>query len=430
MSPERSTPGPRLDPTIHKCAIALDRIDPDAVKVVRRLTKNEHQAYLVGGCVRDLLLDRRPKDFDVATSARPGEVRSLFRNCRIIGRRFRLAHILFADRKVIEVATFRKDPDDGRERANGEQAVDEGDDDILIRMDNVFGEPDEDAARRDFTINALFYDLERGEIIDYVGGMADVERRVVRTIGDPDIRFREDPVRILRAIKFAARLDLGIEPDVLDAMVAHRDELGRAARPRLLEEIFRLLRGGAAHRSTWLMWETGALAVVLPELAAYLDDDAPGARAVWQGLQVADEIQRSGRALSDAVLFAVLLSEPLKEVAQDADDPGAAIDELLHPLVERLVLPRKLRDRVRQAMLVQRKLQTPPRGRAATMVGRDFFSDALDLYEIGARAAGRSGDAAFEAWRAAQALAGTTDSPRPRARRRGGRRRRRVAVEG
>ncbi|MBI2897192.1 MAG: polynucleotide adenylyltransferase PcnB [Deltaproteobacteria bacterium] len=434
LKPEHSTPatGPRLDPTIHRRAIALDRIDPDAVKVVRRLMKHDHQAYLVGGCVRDLLLDRRPKDFDVATSARPGEVRSLFRNCRIIGRRFRLAHILFADRKVIEVATFRKDPDEARERegVDGGPALGGDDDDILIRMDNVFGEPDEDAARRDFTINALFYDLERSEIIDYVGGMTDVERRVVRTIGDPDIRFREDPVRILRAIKFASRLDLGIDPDVLDAMVVHREELARAARPRLLEEVFRLLRGGAAHRSTWLMWETGALSVVLPELAAFLDDDAPGARAVWQGLQAADEIQRSGRVLSDAVLFAVLLGEPLREVAQDADDPGAAIDGLLQPLVERLVLPRKVRDRVRQAMLVQRKLQTPPRGRATSLASRDFFADALDLYEVGVRAAGVAADSALEAWRAAQQLTGTADSPRPRARRRGGRRRRRVAAEG
>ena len=425
-------------PTIYETTIPLDRIDPDAVKVLRRLTRFQHTAYLVGGCVRDLLLDRVPKDFDVATSARPGEVRSIFRNCRVIGRRFRLAHILFGQGKVIEVATFRKDPDEGRETAeagwegaspeangNGSAGPPDEDEDILIRVDNVFGEPAEDACRRDFTINALFYDIERGQIIDYVGGMPDVQRRVVRTIRDPDIRFREDPVRILRAIKFAARLDLAIDPDVVDAIVAHRGELQRASPPRLLEEILRLLRGGAAHRSTWLMWETGALSVALPEIATFLDDDTPESRAAWKGLQAADAMQRSGRPLSDAVLFATLLRAPLEEAAAEAEDPGEAIDALLAPISERLVLPRRLRDRVRQALLVQRRLHTPPRGRVASLATRDFFADALDLYELSVRASGRTEDVALEAWRAAQDVSAVPDAARPRTRRRGGRRRRR-----
>lgn len=426
-------------PITYDIPISLDRIDPDAVKVVRRLTRFQHTAYLVGGCVRDLLLDRTPKDFDVATSARPGEVRSIFRNCRVIGRRFRLAHILFGQGKVIEVATFRKDPDEGRDGGdvgevaegdgNGTAGPPDADEDILIRVDNVFGEPAEDACRRDFTINALFYDLERGQIIDYVGGMPDVQRRVVRTIRDPDIRFREDPVRILRAIKFAARLDLAIDPDVVDAIVAHRMELHRASPPRLLEEILRLLRGGAAHRSFWLMWEMGALSVVLPEIATFLDDDTPESRAVWKGLQAADAIQRSGRPLSDAVLFGTLLRAPLEEAAADADDPGSAIDGLLAPMSERLVLPRRLRDRLRQALLVQRRLQSPPRGRVAGLATRDFFADALDLYEVSVRAAGRGDDPALEAWRAAQEVSGVPDAARPRSRRRAGRRRRRPIDE-
>jgi poly(A) polymerase len=444
-------------PTIHKTPISLDRIDPDAVKVIRRLTRFNHTAYLVGGCVRDLLLDRQPKDFDVATSARPGEVRSIFRNCRVIGRRFRLAHILVGQGKVIEVATFRKDPDEGNPgspggrsptgwsrddgkdptsgvwepKANGDGSSGPPDEeeDILIRVDNVFGEPWEDANRRDFRMNALFYDLERGEIIDYVGGMPDVEQRVVRTIRDPDIRFREDPVRILRAIKFAARLDLAIDPDVVDAIVAQRGELQRASPPRLLEEILRLLRGGAAHRSFWLMWETGALSVVLPEVATFLDDDTPEARSVWKGLQAADALQRGGRAISDAALFGTLLRAPLEEAAADADDPGAAIDGLLAPLAERLVLPRRLRDRLRQALLVQRRLQSPPRGRVASLATRDFFADALDLYEVSVRASGRTEDPALEAWRAAQDVSAVPDQSRPRNRRRGGRRRRRGALD-
>ena len=211
-------------PDIFRGLIVAERIDPDAVKVLKRLTRHGHTAYLVGGGVRDLLLGRAPKDFDIATSARPGEVRRLFRNCRVIGRRFRLAHILFAGGKIIEVATFRRDPRDAREEVEEEGELDverpsahalRGDDaDLLIRQDNTFGDPHEDAIRRDFTINGLFYGLDRDEVIDYIGGVTDLRTGVVRTIGEPDVRFREDPVRILRAIKFGARLGLGSAPDV------------------------------------------------------------------------------------------------------------------------------------------------------------------------------------------------------------------------
>ena len=162
-------------------SIAPELIDPEADKVVRRLRRHGHQAYLVGGCVRDLLLHRTPKDFDVATSATPNQVRSLFRNCRIIGRRFRLAHVFFGD-KIIETSTFRSNPREGVD-------VDEVEE-LLIRRDNVFGTDEEDARRRDFTINGLFYDVEAGQVIDFVGGRADLEARLVRTIGDPDIRDR------------------------------------------------------------------------------------------------------------------------------------------------------------------------------------------------------------------------------------------------
>ncbi|MEM9196078.1 MAG: polynucleotide adenylyltransferase PcnB, partial [Myxococcota bacterium] len=232
-------------------------VDSDAKKVLRRLTRHGFIAYLVGGGVRDLLLEREPKDFDVATSARPEQVRRLFRNCRIIGRRFRLAHILFAQGKIIETATFRRDPGNEPSKPN---SIARDDDDLLIRHDNVFGEPHEDAIRRDFTMNGLFYDLDQDIVIDYVGGVEDIRRGLVRTIGDPFVRLREDPVRILRAIKFSARLDFGVEPFLYDAMVTHRTDLERSARPRVLEEILRLLRGGAAHRSTYLMWDTGVLA--------------------------------------------------------------------------------------------------------------------------------------------------------------------------
>ncbi|HUJ57307.1 MAG TPA: polynucleotide adenylyltransferase PcnB [Kofleriaceae bacterium] len=243
---------------------SLDRaaIDPDADRVVRKLTRAGYKAYLVGGCVRDLLVGRTPKDFDVATSATPNEIKSAFRNSRIIGRRFRLVYVFFGA-KNIETATFRANPRT------------EDDHDLLIRRDNVFGTETEDARRRDFTINGLFYDVEREEVIDHVGGLADLDARLIRTIGDPDIRFQEDPVRMLRAIKFAARLDFGFDPATWRALLRWRSEISKCAPPRLLEEVHRLLRGGAARRSFELMVETGVLAVLSPYLAGLLE--GPGA---------------------------------------------------------------------------------------------------------------------------------------------------------
>src|SRR3954453_9484184 len=251
---------------------SLDRasIDADADRVVRRLARNGHKAYLVGGCVRDLLLGRRPKDFDVATSATPNQIRHLFRNCRIIGRRFRLAHIFFGP-KIIETSTFRANPREVEDEPSESGGDSEGGD-LLIRRDNVFGSAEEDARRRDFTINGLFYDLEAAKVIDHVNGMVDLEARGVRTIGDPDIRFREDPVRILRAVKFAARCDLTIEPETYRRMMEHAGEIAKCAQARISEEFYRLLRAGAAPRSVELLLETRLLDVLVPELASLLRD--------------------------------------------------------------------------------------------------------------------------------------------------------------
>lgn len=256
--------------------LRANQIDADALRVVQKLLSNGYQAYLVGGCVRDLLLGRAPKDFDVATSATPNEIRAVFRNSRIIGRRFRLAHVVFG-RKIIETSTFRANPRDSSD--------DDGDDgDLLITRDNVFGTEVEDAMRRDFTINGLFYDIEQQAVIDHVAGLADLDARLVRTIDDPAVRFQEDPVRMLRAIKFAARLGLTIEPDTYDALVAWRGEIRRASAPRVLEELYRLLRGGAAHRSMELLLETGILAEISHQLVAMvLGDGAPASVAVRAG---------------------------------------------------------------------------------------------------------------------------------------------------
>jgi poly(A) polymerase len=390
-----SVPTPEVYPGI----IVAERIDPDAIKVLKRLTRHGHTAYLVGGSVRDLLHGRAPKDFDIATSARPGEIRRLFRNCRVIGRRFRLAHILFAGGKVIEVATFRREPRDLRDDAHEVDEVDEveidgpslpparGDDaDLLIRQDNTFGDPHEDAIRRDFTINGLFYDLERDEVIDYVGGVLDLRAGVVRTIGEPDVRFREDPIRILRAIKFGARLDLGIAPEVYDAMVDQREELSRCAPPRVFEEVLRLLRGGAAQRSVGLMWDVGLLGVVLPELAAHVEDQARGAELMWGRLSAVDELKADGRLPTDTVLMAALLYGPLEETILGVSDPHAAFEEFFQELNPRLSVPRRMRDRIRLIFAAQRRFA---RGHAAGVRGRDFYAEACDLFELRLRSEGK-----------------------------------------
>src|ERR1700756_837238 len=228
---------PRIVPRAEH-PISRRDIDPDALKVLYRLHEHQHIAYLVGGSVRDLLLGRRPKDFDIGTSAHPHHVKKLFRNCWIIGRRFRLAHVKFGP-KTIEVATFR------RQVLPGEEVVQDGvpapdpatpEGAHLIHRDNTFGTPEEDAFRRDFTINALFYDIATFSVIDYVGGLEDLRAGIVRSIGDPDVRLNEDPVRMLRAIAIAARLDFTIEPSLLAAIRTHRREISKSSMARLLEE--------------------------------------------------------------------------------------------------------------------------------------------------------------------------------------------------
>jgi poly(A) polymerase len=372
------------DTGITRHAVTLDeaRIDQDAARVVRRLEKAGFHAYLVGGCVRDLLLDRAPKDFDIATSARPEDVRQLFRNCRVIGRRFRLAHVLFGGGKIVEVATFRRKPQE--EEEEGE--------DLLIRNDNVFGEAHEDALRRDFTINALFYDLERRQVLDWCGGMADIRGRVIRTIGDPTVRFREDPVRILRAIKFAARLDVGISPEVYESMVDNRGELARAARPRIFEEISRLLRGGAAHRSMWLLWESGAMGVLLPELAAFLDDDEGNAGAgarFYRRMGAIDRLTKERGSPDDLASWCALLAEPLLEYTTGVRDPQAAALELLDLVVERIAMPRRIADGVRRIMAVLPKLA---QGRLGRLARTELAAPALDALELELLARGRPTD--------------------------------------
>ena len=377
--------------------IPQDQIDPDAAKVVRRLARSGFAAYLVGGCVRDLLLGRKPKDFDVATSATPPEIKSLFRNCRIIGRRFRLAHIFFGQ-KIIETSTFRAnprevEPGDGDDDSPLDSLQGHGDNELYIRRDNVFGSAEEDARRRDFTINGLFYDLDGDKVIDYVEGLPDLERRTVRTIGDPDVRFREDPIRILRALKFAARLNFEIEPATYAAILAHKGEIAKCAPPRVLEEIYRLLRGGAARRSLELLQATGVLTVLVPELHRLLaqEGDHVGAERLIQTLDAIDALVRGGYNPSNALLVCALVAPFVFDQLFDSDgdalqsrDAVAIIEQLAEPIVLSMRVSRRDAERARQILVAERRLgpSKKRRGRPMALVRRDWFGDALQLFEL------------------------------------------------
>jgi len=409
---------PRAEPTLDRTAI-----DADAARIVSRLTRQGHTAYFVGGCVRDLLLRRRPKDFDIATSATPRQVKDLFRNCRVIGRRFKLAHVYFRNEalaggeKIIEVSTFRSFVPGSEDSA-----------DLLITRDNVFGTPEEDARRRDFTVNGLFYDPESGRVIDHVGGLPDLDRRLLRTIGDPDIRLREDPVRILRAIKFAARLDFAIDEGVMAAMQRHRREISRCAPPRTLEEVLRVFRSGAALPAFALLGESRVLEVLLPEIDAALTVHA-GLVPAYQGvLSEFDRRVQAGEELAASVIVASL-SLPLLPWQANPHGGGqdlmGAMAETIDPILERLRVPRRDAEQVRQILLSIRKLVPGYRAKRfsrATLAQRPYFPLLLQAFSIHCRAQ-RTWVETLNAWEDLRTRTPVVEDPRtPRGGpRRGGR---------
>ncbi len=367
-----SPPPPDVDCSLRivKHTIPFSMLDPDAVKALRRINRFGYKAYLVGGCVRDILLGRQPKDFDVVTSAMPAEMRRMFRNCRLIGRRFRLAHLHFKNRKIIEVATFRRSPTE--------------EDDMSIRhaAENLFGGPADDAIRRDFTINALMYDVGAKEIHDWVHGLQDIERRLLRTIGDPNRRISEDPVRILRAVKFGVHLDLTIDPGLMEAMRTHAPLITNCAPARLVEEIFKLLRSGSSTRCLELIHDIGVLDQLMPALGSFVTANTDE-RSTWAPLERADAMVRHGRAVSDSVLLAALLFEACRESLEAGGDASKKLEQVLEPLVQPMPFTRRHMTRVRQIFLAQRRLaQGPHTLRARKILDREYAAEAVDLMEI------------------------------------------------
>jgi poly(A) polymerase len=379
---------PRIVPRTEH-ALSRRDVDPDALKVLYRLRQFDHVAYLVGGSVRDLLLGRRPKDFDIGTSAHPYQVKKLFRNCWIIGRRFRLAHVKFGE-KVIEVATFR------RQVAPGEEIVQDGvpapdpklpQAEHLIHHDNTFGTPEEDAFRRDFTINALFYDIATFSIIDYVGGLEDLRAGVVRAIGDPEVRVREDPVRMLRAVALASRIDFTIDPPVLRAIRKHHHEIAQSSPPRVLEEYYKILRAGSAERAFRCLAELRLLEPISAELHEGADD------RLWQSLAALDAYRRqfesTPETLTNAILMGSLLvplGVSLRHERHAAAEGHRAPARRHDPALKLGELPLARRDveRLRQILGLQRRLRdlsASPRAQHS-LVNRHIFREALTWLEI------------------------------------------------
>jgi poly(A) polymerase len=289
-------------------SISRKSIDEEALKVLYRLYRHGFLAYLVGGSVRDLLLGKVPKDFDIATNAHPHEINSLFKNSRIIGRRFRLVQIFFKGGNIVEVSTFRS-------TSEFEEAQTEGGD--IIRTDS-FGTPEEDAFRRDITINGLFYNIADFSIIDYVGGIADLTRQVIRTIGDPDERFEQDPVRMIRVIRHSARTGFPIEEQTYQAILRHREEIKKCSPSRLRDEFLRELKEGVAKPSLHLMLQSGVLFSLFPDL-----ERALGERSLWEKktrefflslFDLVDQLIKIGRPVSESILLALFLIPFLQAV--------------------------------------------------------------------------------------------------------------------
>ncbi len=368
-----------------------ERISPCALKVTETLQQHGHAAFIVGGAVRDLLLDKTPKDFDVVTDATPEQIRALFRRAHIIGRRFRLVHVLCGN-ETVEVSTFRAS-------AAGEQG--EGahvtDDTGRIVRDNVFGTQESDAERRDFTVNALYYDPGKEEIWDYRGGVQDIRNKVLRIIGDAGTRYREDPVRMLRAARFAAKLDFHIDETARAPMPELAELLANVPPSRLFDEMLKLMLSGHALRAVHQLRAEGLHYGVLPMLDKLLGDET-GSRFLTAALHNTDLRIQAGKPVSPAFLFAALLWHEVLERQRAHLDAGenempalfAAMEEVLDKQREVLAIPRRLDGTIKEIWSLQPRFSQRTGGRAWRLLAHPRFRAGYDFLLLRAE----SGEAA------------------------------------
>ena len=355
--------------------ISAENFSEAALQVVSDLQEAGYEAYLVGGCIRDALLGRAPKDFDVSTSASPEQVKKIFKGCRIIGRRFQIVHVRIK-RELIEVSTFRANPHD-KANANRNE-LREGEEGQLIR-DNVFGTCDEDAWRRDFSINALYYNPTENVILDYMDSIADIKNGVLRSIGDMEVRFNEDPVRMLRIIRFAAKFDFPMPDDAQALIHAKKQLISTVSAPRLFEEVLKLFHGGQAVKSFNMLREYGLFKLMFPFSAEYIVDGELG--MAERALTNTDKRIHEGKGVIPAFLFSCLLWDPVREDAHGLLDQGntaakawrVAMMDALRDQSQYVSIPRRMADTVMEIWTLHfRLVSRKPRSISQLMSHRRF----------------------------------------------------------
>ena len=365
-----------------------EQMDEDALKVINRLNRHGYRSYLVGGCVRDMIQGKKPKDFDVVTTATPAQIRKIFTNSRPIGRRFKLIHILFRGGKIIEVSTFRSLPDHrlspGREK----------DADYMMTRDNEYGTPVEDAARRDFTINALFFDPRNESIIDFVGGYDDIKEGKIRVIGDPDISFREDPVRMLRAAKFAALHGFEMDPACMRAVRKNREELRKASTARMLEEYYKIFRTGRAFEVFSSLAEAGLFRTLFPEASDASDQRGAKVESfaecrIGERLKVADKMLSEREELTSTIFLALIYLDLVADVIHE--ESGRDLHDMLHENLDDVFrsinLPVRDRERLYQIFENQSKFARVSGDRKARpdqFRKKVFFFETFMVFKINA----------------------------------------------
>ena len=372
--------------------IARAQVSPNAIKVLERLAESGFQSHLVGGCVRDLMLGREPKDFDVVTDATPEQIQSLFRNTRLIGRRFRLAHVHFG-REIVEVATFRGLP---AEVGEGEAAR---------GHETVYGSQAEDAMRRDFTVNALYYNFADESLIDYVGGLADLEAGVLRMIGDPEARFREDPVRMLRAIRFAAKLGFRVDEATAAPLRRLAPLLQTVSAARLFDEVLKLFHGGCALETYELLRHYDLFAALFPATEGSLNEEEHALPLLLpKALASTDTRINADKPVTPAFLFAALLWEPVRREAGRRRDNGAsdlealyaASEAVLREQLDVIAIPRRFSFPMREIWTLQPRFERRQGKQAARLLAQKRFRAAYDFLLL--RAESGEADPALAQW--------------------------------
>lgn len=386
--------------------IRAEAISTEALQVVRILREAGYEAYLVGGCVRDLLLGRRPKDFDVSTSAHPDEVHSLFRRSRIVGRRFQIVHVR-SGREIIEVSTFRGHHSPGFDSDPDSSAQEEDEDSSvcassgMLLRDNVFGTLEEDALRRDFTVNGLYYDPDLGEVVDYSTGVEDLAAGVLRVVGEPAQRFQEDPVRMLRAIRFAARLDFRIDPFAVAAIARCRQLIEAVPAARMFEEVLKLLLNGRGEATFHLLEQHRLFELLFPETAAAIRRMPRQRNLLVLALRNSDQRIAQEKTVTPAFLFAALLWPPLvsrlEKLAGGELPPVAALHEaateLVASQVRMVTIPRRFSTPMREIWDLQHRLES--RRGAQRLLTHPRFRAAYDfllLRELAGEELGSAGE--------------------------------------